>query len=75
MISIRIENSIEKPILIKNGTIITDKRGRSGIGLLNMRKCVDAYDGSVCYWLYVETKMCTWGKLKLYFKRNIIKIN
>ena len=49
MISIRIENSIEKPVLIKNGTIITDKRGRSGIGLLNIRKCVDAYEGSITY--------------------------
>ncbi len=49
MISIRIENSIEKPVLIKNGTIIYDKRGRSGVGLLNIRKCVDAYDGNITY--------------------------
>lgn len=49
MVSIRIENSIEKPVLIKNGTIIHDKRGRQGIGLLNIQKCVDAYDGSITY--------------------------
>lgn len=46
MLFIRIENSICESIPIHDGRIAESKRG---IGLLNIRKCVDAYQGTIRY--------------------------
>ncbi|MBD5522425.1 MAG: GHKL domain-containing protein [Lachnospiraceae bacterium] len=49
MISIRIENSVEKEVMIKNGKpVSTDGKG-TGIGCLNVERCVKKYGGSVLY--------------------------
>lgn len=49
MLSIRIENSVEQEIRIKNGRpVSTDGRG-TGIGCLNVQRCVEKYGGSVLY--------------------------
>ena len=49
MLSIRIENSVEKEVRIKNGRpVSTDGKG-NGIGCLNVERCVEKYGGSVLY--------------------------
>ena len=49
MLSIRIENSVEKEVRIKNGRpVSTDGKG-TGIGCLNVERCVEKYGGSVLY--------------------------
>lgn len=49
MISIRIENSIELPVPISDGKIETERKGKKGIGLLNVQRCVDKYEGNIIY--------------------------
>lgn len=46
MLSIKLENSILNPVPVLNGKISNVKRG---IGLLNVQRCVDTYDGSILY--------------------------
>jgi len=46
MISIRIENSVSEPVSIKNGRIMSTQ---SGIGLLNIYRCINRYNGSIIY--------------------------
>ncbi len=49
MLAIRIENSVEKEVKIKNGKPVSaDKKG-TGIGCLNVERCVEKYGGSVLY--------------------------
>lgn len=47
MISIRVENALESPIVLKDGKITSVREG--AIGLLNIRRCVKAYDGNIVY--------------------------
>lgn len=49
MLSIRIENSICEDVLVKNGKISSKPQNGHGIGLLNIQRCVDKYDGSITY--------------------------
>lgn len=49
MLSIRIENSVDKFVVIKNGRIDSNNEKRNGIGLLNIQKCVEDYLGSIIY--------------------------
>ncbi len=49
MLCIRIENSIENEVPIKNGMIDATESGNPCIGLLNIQKCVNAYWGSILY--------------------------
>lgn len=46
MLFIRIENSVDKSVPLRNGMIAASKRG---IGILNIEKCVDAYRGTIDY--------------------------
>lgn len=46
MLSIRVENSIPAPVPIKNGRIMN---AQSGIGLLNIYRCIENYNGSIIY--------------------------
>lgn len=46
MLSIKLENSILNPVPVLNGKISNVKRG---IGLLNVQRCIDTYDGSILY--------------------------
>lgn len=46
MLYIRIENSIESAVPIRNGMISERKKG---IGILNIERCVDAYGGEIIY--------------------------
>ncbi len=49
MISIRIENSVEDPVVIKNGKIYSSSAKRNGVGLLNIQRCIEDYLGSIIY--------------------------
>ena len=49
MLSIRIENSVEKEVKIKNGRPVSTGGKGSGIGCLNVQRCVEKYGGSVLY--------------------------
>ena len=49
MLSIRIENSVEKEVRIKNGRPVSTEGKGSGIGCLNVQRCVEKYGGSVLY--------------------------
>lgn len=49
MLSIRIENSVEKEVRIKNGKPISTGGKSTGIGSLNVQRCVEKYSGSVLY--------------------------
>ncbi len=49
MISIRIENSIEKEVKIKDGRPVSAGGKGTGIGCLNVERCVEKYGGSVLY--------------------------
>lgn len=49
MISIRIENSVEDPVDIKNGKICGSSAKRNGVGLLNIQRCIEDYLGSIIF--------------------------
>lgn len=49
MLSVRIENCIDKPIPIKNGIIDDTKVKRKGVGLLNIQRCIEDYLGNIIY--------------------------
>lgn len=49
MLSIRIENSVEKEVKIKNGRPVSTGGKGTGIGCLNVQRCVEKYGGSVLY--------------------------
>ena len=49
MLSIRIENSVEKEVRIKNGKPVNTGGKGTGIGCLNVQRCVEKYGGSVLY--------------------------
>ena len=49
MLSIRIENSVEKEVRIKNGRPVSTGGKGNGIGCLNVQRCVEKYGGSVLY--------------------------
>lgn len=49
MLSIRIENSVEQEIRIKNGRPVSVGGRGTGIGCLNVQRCVEKYGGSVLY--------------------------
>ncbi len=49
MLSIRIENSVEKEVRIKNGKPVNMDGKGNGIGCLNVERCVEKYGGSVLY--------------------------
>ena len=49
MLSIRIENSVEKEVRIKNGRPVSAGGRGTGIGCLNVQRCVEKYGGSVLY--------------------------
>lgn len=49
MLSIRIENSVEKEVRIKNGRPVSAGGKSTGIGCLNVQRCVEKYGGSVLY--------------------------
>lgn len=49
MLSIRIENSVEKEVRIKNGRPVSTGGRGTGIGCLNVQRCVEKYGGSVLY--------------------------
>ena len=49
MLSIRIENSVEKEVRIKNGRPVSTGGKGTGIGSLNVQRCVEKYGGSVLY--------------------------
>lgn len=56
MISIRVENALESPIVLKGGQITSVREG--AIGLLNIRRCVKAYDGNIVYKVDGERLIC-----------------
>ncbi len=49
MLSIRIENSVEMEVRIKNGRPVSTGGRGTGIGCLNVERCVEKYGGSVLY--------------------------
>lgn len=49
MLSIRIENSVEKEVRVKNGRPVSTGGRGTGIGCLNVERCVEKYGGSVLY--------------------------
>lgn len=49
MVSISIKNSVCEEISIKNGKIVNKNKEHRGIGLMNIQKCIDSYDGSIIY--------------------------
>lgn len=49
MLSIRIENTVEWEVKFQNGRPIRESENRSGIGTLNVERCVEKYGGSVLY--------------------------
>lgn len=49
MLSIRIENSIAVPVPISGGKIEMERKGKKGIGLLNVQRCIDKYEGNIIY--------------------------
>ena len=49
MLSIRIENSVEQEVRIKNGRPVSAGGRGTGIGCLNVQRCVEKYGGSVLY--------------------------
>ena len=49
MLSIRIENTVEKEVKLKDGRPVRESGDRGGIGTLNIERCVEKYGGSVLY--------------------------
>ena len=58
MVSIRIENTVAKPVPIKNGKIENARSKGTGIGLQNIQKCVQAYVGSIIYKYQEHMLLC-----------------
>lgn len=58
MISIRIENSVEDPVAIKNGKIYGGSTKRNGVGLLNIQRCIEDYLGSIIYKYFNQLLVC-----------------
>ena len=58
MVSIRIENTVAKPVPIKNGKIENARSKGIGIGLQNIQKCVEAYVGSIIYKYQEHMLLC-----------------
>lgn len=58
MISIRIENHIDKPVPIKNGIIYAERNGKTGVGLLNIQRCIENYLGSIIYTCSEQQLVC-----------------
>ena len=56
MISIRVENALESPIVLKGGQITSVREG--AIGLLNIRRCVQLYEGSITYKTDADRLVC-----------------
>lgn len=46
---LRIENSVEDPVVVKNGKIYSSSAKRNGVGLLNIQRCIEDYLGSIIY--------------------------
>lgn len=46
MLSIRVENSSLEPVAVKNGKITS---AQMGIGLMNIHRCIEEYEGSIFY--------------------------
>ena len=55
MVSIRVENTIFEPVVIKNGKIVMKGEG---IGTLNIQRCVNAYGGSIIYKMVDNKLIC-----------------
>lgn len=49
MISVRIENTISGPVKLENGKIAEPRGGKRGIGLYNIQRCVNEYEGNIIY--------------------------
>lgn len=49
MISIRVENSIAEPLEIRKGKIVDRRKESRGIGILNIQRCLDEYEGNMIY--------------------------
>ncbi len=50
-VSIRIENTVEKEVQFSpEGRPIRENGKQGGIGILNVEKCVEKYNGNVLYW-------------------------
>lgn len=49
MISIRVENTISGPVKLENGKIAEPRKGKRGIGLFNIQRCVNEYEGNIIY--------------------------
>lgn len=58
MISIRIENGVEAPVVIKNGKIYSSSEKSNGIGLLNIQRCIEDYLGSIIYKYFNQLLVC-----------------
>mgnify|MGYP002510580699 CR=1 FL=1 len=58
MISIRIENGVEAPVVIKNGKIYSSSERSNGIGLLNIQRCIEDYLGSIIYKYFNQLLVC-----------------
>lgn len=58
MLVVRIENSICEEVVVKNGRIISKPQSGHGIGLLNIQRCVDKYEGSMAYKKENNTLIC-----------------
>ncbi len=58
MISIRIENRVEKPVVIKKGKIDNNNAERNGVGLLNIQRCIEDYLGSIIYKFSDQLLVC-----------------
>lgn len=58
MISVRIENHVVKPVPIKNGKIDKLRSKKTGVGLLNIQKCIEAYNGSIIYKCHGNMLVC-----------------
>ena len=56
MISIRIENCVGVSVNIKNGKLISENK--KGIGLLNIQRCVERYEGSIIYKCTEQMLIC-----------------
>lgn len=55
MVAVRVTNSISEPIFMDKGKIPDSKKG---IGLLNIERCVEAYDGSIIFKCTEELLIC-----------------
>ena len=49
MLSIRIGNTVEWEVKLQNGRPVRESGDRSGIGTLNVERCVEKYGGSILY--------------------------